>query len=251
MTKNGEFVFAKLSQRLASDLLGGKKRLKELNTILQLHVKWKPQVNRGKKRTAPGSYTLDGWHKDPSGNDLVCYSWKSGTPQEVKDRCQVQFQKFEYALERACLAISNGMVEKAVMQDVKELIELPAAAAPPAITCRKRIQDYTEDLFGTALALGQDYWSPVHTDKDMHFTAVTFIGPPGMDKKDFDKEIHNFCFPEFKIRVPMRAGEILIFNPVFQHCCSNPRFQQSFSASNYTSLATVRERASQHLQNLN
>ena len=251
--RSGKFLFAKVAQRQSCNHLGGYKRIRELVQVLKDQVKWRPQIFRGKKKKAGkgASYTLHGLHKDPSGNGLISYAWKKGTPKKIKKNCKKSMADFQLVLERCCRAIDSGMAERKVASQAVKAINLPHAASDPKPVFKQTTKEpkAAPDLFATALAMGTNYWSPSHIDEDLYLTALCFLFPSeNFEEENFDLVLQNFCFPEYKIRVPMRAGEVIIFNPYVQHCCSNPRFEGSFTASNFLPLRTVREAASQHVK---
>ena len=51
--------------------------------------------------------------------------------------------------------------------------------------------------------------------------------------------LQYFIFPKFKIMIPMRTGDILLFNPTITHSCSNPSLPNTFIFSSYVSKTTV------------
>ena len=239
---SGGFLFAKLSQRKAGDHVGGFDRVAALVRMLELQAKWRPQIIRGQLRGSKTqkSYTLHGIHKNPNGNGVVKYKWKKKTPVKVKEECERLTNQLQLNLERSCRSVCSGLVESFVAEEVSRAVKLP----------RRRIKGIKKliQTLGTALAMGMNYWSPSHTDKDLYLTALTFLFPEGFLEENFNEVLQNFCFPDFKVRVPMRAGEVLIFNPLIAHCCSNPRFENSFTVSSFMSLLTVKEAASEILK---
>ena len=48
-----------------------------------------------------------------------------------------------------------------------------------------------------------------------------------------------FVFPEYGKAIPMRHGDILLFNPSVVHCASEPQFNDVHSFALYTSQKTV------------
>ena len=156
-------------------------------------------------------------------------------------------------MEQCTRAIDCGMIESTVASDSAKIIDIrdpSLTTCSPGDEVEKRTYQAPPHRFGTALSVGENYWSPTHVDPDFYFTCVIFIGPEHQAPQYHDEVLHYFCFPEYKIKVPMRSGEALIFNPSVAHTCSNPRFHNSFVASNFCPVKTVQEQASQTLNKL-
>ena len=88
----------------------------------------------------------------------------------------------------------------------------------------------------TAFSIGKNYHSRCHIDSDMYYTMLTVCGPSSVDD---DKVIYYFTFPEYQIKIPLRSGNLLFFNPSILHSCSNPSVEPSFIMSGYVSTRTV------------
>ena len=59
------------------------------------------------------------------------------------------------------------------------------------------------------------------------------------DESRDNQNIYFFNFPTFKVSVPMKSGDILIFNSNFEHCSSNPAHDSDFIYSMYVSNEAV------------
>lgn len=57
-----------------------------------------------------------------------------------------------------------------------------------------------------------------HCDKDMTYSAVTVHRKDGYDSDDI---LCYFCFPCLGFAIPLKAGNILFFNPNQPHCVSS------------------------------
>ena len=75
-----------------------------------------------------------------------------------------------------------------------------------------------------AMACGLNVFLPAHIDDDAFLSVTMTIGkdPPTMDSPIS----HYFCFPSHGVAVPLRPGDLLIFNPRILHCVSS-RVDQS------------------------
>mmetsp|Transcript_102634 Transcript_102634/g.209077 ORF Transcript_102634/g.209077 Transcript_102634/m.209077 type:complete len:87 (+) Transcript_102634:272-532(+) len=69
-----------------------------------------------------------------------------------------------------------------------------------------------------------------------YYTMLTVCGPSSVDD---DKVVHYFTFLEYQIKIPLRSGDLLFFNPSILHSCSNPSVEPSFIMSGYVSTRTV------------
>jgi hypothetical protein len=88
----------------------------------------------------------------------------------------------------------------------------------------------------TQFSIGLNYWSPVHTDDDFFYTLLSCTS----DKvKSIDDVIYKFVFPEYNFYVYLRPGDIMIFNPLVKHCCTNPGAEDCYIFSCYVSKKTV------------
>jgi len=78
------------------------------------------------------------------------------------------------------------------------------------------------------LASARNYFSGAHRDKDFFYCAFTVMAKgkaikQGKKASTYPKGLpvaHYFCFPEYGLAVAMRPGDVLWFNPLHYHCCS-------------------------------
>ena len=73
----------------------------------------------------------------------------------------------------------------------------------------------------TAFLIGVNYHFGCHIDANIFYTLATVIAPKDICVGDV---IYYFLFPNFGIKIPLRYGDLFLFNPVVPHSCSNPRF---------------------------
>eukprot|EP00536_Pseudo-nitzschia_multiseries_P017231 jgi/Psemu1/314185/fgenesh1_kg.1444_\ len=76
----------------------------------------------------------------------------------------------------------------------------------------------------TTFAIGKEYHSKCHTDADMFYTRLTVIAP---------KHVWS------EVKVPLRSGDTLLFNPLVLHSCLNPKYKGCYIMSAYVSHKTV------------
>ena len=88
----------------------------------------------------------------------------------------------------------------------------------------------------TAFSIGVNYHSRCHIDNDMYFTLATVVAPKEVPD---DEVIYYFIFPAYQIRIPLRTGDLILFNPSLYHSCSNPKYDGCYIMSAYVSCKTV------------
>ena len=71
----------------------------------------------------------------------------------------------------------------------------------------------------SGLAFGTNTYLPVHTDKDFTSSIVMVINRNKC--VDNEEESAYFCFPRMAVAVPLRPGDVLIFDPREPHCLSS------------------------------
>jgi hypothetical protein len=73
--------------------------------------------------------------------------------------------------------------------------------------------------FFAAIAFAENVYLSMHDDDDFTYSVVC----PHMAKEytNADKEVVYFCFPTIGIAVPLRPGDVLVFNPRTLHGISS------------------------------
>lgn len=77
-----------------------------------------------------------------------------------------------------------------------------------------------------SMVIGESPFLCLHDDDDAYLGVISLhceedISPDGYYRRDSDV-IAYFVFPEYGFRVPLSAGDILVFNPRAKHCLSMP-----------------------------
>jgi hypothetical protein len=67
----------------------------------------------------------------------------------------------------------------------------------------------------TQFSTGKHYWSPGHEDDNYFHTNLPCYSEKN---KTHDDIIYNFVLPEYKCYMPLRLGDVLVFNPRVKHC---------------------------------
>ena len=114
----------------------------------------------------------------------------------------------------------------------KQILNLPSAGG------------HLKRSIAAQFALGENYWSQVHFDNDAFLCLLSVL--PGKSRDD-TRIMYYFCFPQYKVAVPLRAGDILIFNPLRLHSCTNCSVTDGFICSAYVSNKTVMTAGIGHL----
>jgi hypothetical protein len=93
-------------------------------------------------------------------------------------------------------------------------------------------QHKSDDTVGSnsvwaSMATSYNYISPAHRDRDA-FLSCMFVSMCAVDENRNGKYPYSlkmdvssyFCFPELKTAVALRPGDVLFFDPLQLHCCS-------------------------------
>ena len=88
----------------------------------------------------------------------------------------------------------------------------------------------------TAFSVGVNYHSRCHTDNDMYYTLAIVMAPKEVSA---EKVIYYFLFSAYKIKIPLRSGDLFLFNSSLNHSCSNPKHNGCYIMSAYVSRKTV------------
>lgn len=218
-------IFGKLSRRLCKHHLIHKKGegLKLVREFGTNAMACKPEVIRGKKRSAENTaYKIFGIRKDPLGCGVGKYAYKPNTNNDKQKQVGQMAEVIVNKLEKGSFQMSKPLFdERSFVQSIR------------------KGQDGIGDL-ATAFSVGRDYHSRCHVNNDYYYTVLTVAAP----SKDFDDTvIYYFCFPQYSVKVPLRSGDILVFNPQILHSCSNPKLQGCLIMSAYVSAKTIHSSA--------
>lgn len=83
----------------------------------------------------------------------------------------------------------------------------------------------SQQIWGS-LACGKNYFLNTHLDEDFFYSLTTIASAWGLrqdiDRYSMEAEVCNyFTFAEEGIAVALRPGDMLLFNPLYQHCLSS------------------------------
>jgi hypothetical protein len=126
-----------------------------------------------------------------------------------------------------------------------ELVTTMEARAAPLIPegLRARFKDALDKVapnrigvFAGAITAGNRYHSNIHVDQDMFLTYLGVLD--GADPTS-NAIIHRFVFPRYKVYITLRAGDVLLFNPLEPHGCTEGQVKDPWIFSCYLSARTA------------
>jgi hypothetical protein len=204
-------------------------KMKIYNEALKGMLKNKPSVVRGKKRNGVTAtqqrYVCDGYRKDPLGTHIGRYAYNSGvsetTKREIEDGIANLIREIEKrGIEAMNTANMRACVGYTDFFRVQEEFGLPSM--------------YKGGI-ATQFALSIGYCSGAHDDNDFFITHLAVYD----ENAEPGEILYYFCFPTYRIAVPMRSGDIIVFNPKVPHCATNPSRETAMIYSCYVSNKTV------------
>jgi hypothetical protein len=199
-------------------------KMKAHHSLLENLLVNMPNVKRGGMRTGVESkYVCFGTRKNPKDCELGEYAFLPNVAEEDKQ----QMKKGVVNLVEAIESRSMGALHRAHLKGdgSAEIDHLQKIFNLPSIS---------HDGVATQLALAKGYCSPVHTDKDFYYSTLSCYDA----KATKNQLLYHFCFPTYGIAIPMRSGDIILFNPLVPHCATNPRVATALIYSLYVSNKT-------------
>jgi hypothetical protein len=186
----------------------------------------KPNVIRGSLRNGlEEQYICHGYRKNPLDCDIGEYTFNAGVSETV-----------QYSIKRGISQLVGEMEEK-VMAEIKTA-NFEACAGYDDFF---RMQDVFEwpSVYewgiATQFALSKGYCSRVHTDADYFLTTLMVYYNVEAEP---DEVLYYFCFPTYNLAIPMKLGDIIVFNPLVPHCATNPSRKTTKIYSCYVSKKT-------------
>ena len=218
----GEFLVGKVSQRQCRECMGKKGDQNRMYKDIAKTLKIKPDIGRGNQRSGLSSaYKIYGFRKDPKGTAVSMYAFLPNSDEKDKKEALQIIGRLCEKMEKAASRIGNYLAESKIYKLIQKFAALPSVV---------------QGQLATAMNIGQNYWSKCHVDSDFHYTTLSCLVHPSKGANDV---IYYFCNPVYKIAIPMRPGDILLFNPHITHSVCNPRYQGTFIFSAYVSKKTV------------
>jgi len=237
VTKNGSnkdsdvFVCALLNR---DDAKSNKEKWESFSQILQEGIKIHPDQSQGNScQGVCKKYVYYGKHcrfdKEGTISDYVS---SPNVSQQVEDACCEELRKVVEHLEKKAKDLLDSIMpgEHECFMSMKENFQVGLAFDGI-------------NGFATQMALGVEYISPAHKDTDAFYSVLSASAPPGSNETVHDTILHYFVFPSVKVLVPLRTGDILLFNPLIDHCCSNYMIPNAMIYSIYVGHKTVLQSA--------
>lgn len=213
-----KFICGLVSRRQSLD---DKKEFPRYMKYFQMGLKNKPDVGRSDKRIGIQSrFVCHGFRKNDKDSYVGTYAYKSNCPDETKEILNKEFNRYAFNLEKKALQILKLLPDWEVFKDWQNHFQIPSMNEGGV---------YTQFCFSC------NYASPVHIDKDYFYSAVSVLADGDVDNQTI---LQYFCFPSFNMVVPLRKGDVLVFDPRVPHCATPSRIQNSFIASLYVSKKT-------------
>jgi hypothetical protein len=183
----------------------------------------KGNVKRGKNRLDLSElYMCFGFRFAYDGKKLECYTYKKGVDKATQDEYNAKISTIMDALWE----IAFGKIDP---DDLNAMLSVAKLTGLYGVTMAK-------NGLHSQFSCSRNYMVRSHTDDDGMVGVICVLDPI---KPNSRKTITHFIFPEFKLAFPLKSGDVLIFDPRVMHCSCNPRNQDAFIFSAYTSAKTV------------
>lgn len=224
LNEKGEFVLAKISKAHSQSISDLKRRhWRSIRERLPGLLRGKPNILRGQKRGGISSlYACFGFRKDPLSSGKVGeYAYKQSASQATRAELDELVNRLTHNLEKIGGFFLKKMPETNEFKAVREELSIPSVSG---------------EGVSTQFSIGRGYWSKAHVDDDYFFTHLSVLSS---QDNQHDDVLYYFCFPQYKVKVPLRSAEVLVFNPLELHSCSNCKYDDAFIFSAYTSKKTV------------
>ena len=211
-----DFIFARVPARRAAELSSKHKKWQK---ILVKALGIKPNFKRGEKRNgACDRCVLFGWRKNPRGKEVGEYVFKKSISKDEVEDVELEIARMLKDIEGVAHSFVNPD-DLARLKSLKEEKDIPGFAGDSTVS--------------TQFSVARNYSSPMHTDDDFFWTVLSVLG-----SQKVSKPLQWFVFPEYDVAVPLHSGDIIIFNPLVLHGCTNPTMD-SLIFSAYVSAKTV------------
>ena len=112
--------------------------------------------------------------------------------------------------------------------DLQALMEIQTEFGIPTTA------DFGDNRIGTQFSIGKAYHSRCHADPDYFYTLLSVFWAEAQPTD----VICWFIFPRYKVKVPLRNGDFLVFDPKEPHSCTNMIHEDALIFSQYTSEKT-------------
>ena len=208
---NGDTVFTLIPRKFVIEKL--KRVHLTMRALYNLEEAQTKAEVRGMKRIPvaedDGKYTTVGLRPNRASTGIT-ESW----PESLDDWSKLKIRQ----LMIICHEVANAFIPG---DEIRGLRSAQLFAKWPTMKGMK-----CEPIWGS-LACGRNYYLNSHTDDDFFYSLTTIVSQYGLELGRFDSyrldaEVTNyFTFAEQGIAVAVRPGDMLIFNPMYQHCLTS------------------------------
>jgi hypothetical protein len=160
------------------------------------------------------TYVCYGHRKDPLGTKLVQYSLLPDTPDDVKKSVNDGIGDIILSfLESASWSVLYSLQSSFTFLDVKDKFRIRDMYAHKHLD-----KDMSTRGFATQFCVGLYYWLSIHIDNYFYYTTLSCLSK----NTDDNSILFYFMFPSYRVDVPMGFGDVVCFNPLIYHCCTDP-----------------------------
>ena len=184
-------------------------------------------AQRGPKKCMLSSkYSFHGARYDPYKKQMTSFVHTNKT-RDKKEQVHDELHHVLSYLERNARFLFDTLLpgQYAAFRSLERAFGVPAAFGD-------------ETHASISLAIGLDFIKAAHIDDDPWYSIVSVLPQPGSDIPE-STILQYFVFPNSKVLVPLRAGDVLVFNPRHAHCAANPQVTGVYIFGAYTSMATL------------
>ena len=228
------FLPSKLNSKDCTDDL--KRMWEEIKQAVQLFLQHHVPISRGKAAHGFAErYVCHGIR----GNSYLAvgdYAYKRDTPDNVKKECDGKAEKMMRFISNVltdAMSPVNIMAFRSAFQQLCLDVDLMRQRKSSDPDAKHR---YSNDIFWAAIAASIGYISKIHKDKDLTWGGIGCVNLRNLFSADI---VTHFCFPDFRIAIPLRSGDLLLFNPSVRHCSLNPRLQHGVVFSLFNNGSTI------------
>ena len=224
------FVVLKVSATVARV---NQETLEANQLILEKLLETMPTVKRGGMRTGVESkYICSGWRKNPLDRELGEYTFQAHVGEEE-----------QHEVKRGVIDLVKTIESRSLCELKRSRLQGHGRDAFAHVQKKFNLPSINEDGVATQLALAKGYCSPVHVDNDFYYSSLSCIDATA----EMNQTLYHFCFPSYGIAIPMRSGDIILFNPLVPHCATNPRVETALIYSLYVSNKTCNTRVANNM----
>lgn len=181
-------------------------------------IQAKPNIDSGDaNKGLSDKYVCHCFRKDLVTKILGWYCYLTRLNQSEKERLD---------------AIINQLIRELETRSRRLLSALPDYSIYELFKQYTSLRTVTKGGIATQFSIGVNYVSPVHTDDYYFYTTLSCFTKSG---ENCDRVLYYFCFPDYGFAVPLQPGDILSFNPLVRHCCTNPKSKEALIFSAYES----------------